>query len=556
MLKVKPSLATQTDFNATISAATTSRIPSCCAIDSRALRQVYWYEGSVEVTVATISTIVYKYDNTAVTQYRTIVANSSQALPTGLFEGTEVSIIGVPTDYIDAAGPYEAESTIIYGTEFTDPYGIVYTSPTRVDYYPYVVFTTFEAIYEATASEPGYKCSSERPGDSGFDVYPSGIISFRPSISFALRGLGKHSVPTHNILGFYYVGDPANGGNGEQFTTLPEELRDWLVSHTAPPSDIRYPRDIDFASCSMNYGGGIPIAHIPVMTLTGSEETTIRVAGDLSEVMTTTTAATRSTPTVTSAPVTINPTHVSTAEPNPTPIPVNQGPVVAPPPPSSSVVVTNAPDNQGVGSQTDAQVAPTAGVVGVDSTLTSTIEIGSPFAHTQVTAIGALSPNGDAYTPPSTIDTPQPTTASAIPVNSPIPIETASPPSYGPSYVEASTPILVLGSSTLTLKSDSPIVVGSQTLTPGGAVTASGQTFSLETGGATLVVVESDSTSTQGLGGIINSLGGFVGTATGNEGVNATSGPLVITSGASSCHGRWSGLLGAVLFSVSLILAV
>lgn len=125
----------------------------------------------MEVTVATVSTILYQYDNTAVTSYRTIQADITGSLPTGSFQ--ESSISGVPTDLLPlTAGPYFGLSTLIFGTEITDPYGIVYTSPTPVWIINDVQY--FTAAPTATAS--GYACPEEYDGNP-FDVleaYPSG----------------------------------------------------------------------------------------------------------------------------------------------------------------------------------------------------------------------------------------------------------------------------------------------------------------------------------------------------------------------------------------------
>lgn len=171
-------------MNATTTSDAYPTIPTCCYIDSFGVGLVLWYTGSVEVTVATVSTIVYQYDNTAVTSYRTIKANGTQSLPTGVFNnfGTD-TISGIPTDIIGTGGiglgGYEADTTLITGTEFTDPYGVVYTSPT-----PVWVFD--EVTYFTQAPEPtgtGYACPSPSVNGDGeeLDVYPSGVSVFMHS---------------------------------------------------------------------------------------------------------------------------------------------------------------------------------------------------------------------------------------------------------------------------------------------------------------------------------------------------------------------------------------
>jgi hypothetical protein len=73
----------------------------------------------------------------------------------------------------------------------------------------------------------------------------------------------------------------------------------------------------------------------------------------------------------------------------------------------------------------------------------------------------------------------------------------------------ATTPILVVGSITYTANSGGGFVIGSQTLTSGGVVTASGVVLSLATGGSTLVQISAGTTKTESLGDIIASVGGF-----------------------------------------------
>lgn len=71
------------------------------------------------------------------------------------------------------------------------------------------------------------------------------------------------------------------------------------------------------------------------------------------------------------------------------------------------------------------------------------------------------------------------------------------------------TPLLVVGGTTYTANSASAFVIGSQTLTRGGVITASGVTLSFATAGGTVVQISGGTTSTESLGGIINSVGGF-----------------------------------------------
>ena len=102
-------------------------------MNARGIHRINWFSSSVEVIVKTVSTIVYQYDNIAITSYSTILANNSQILPSTTFEASEnYTFRGVPTTLIDATNSYPALTTLVTGTEFTDPYGVVYMSPTPV----------------------------------------------------------------------------------------------------------------------------------------------------------------------------------------------------------------------------------------------------------------------------------------------------------------------------------------------------------------------------------------------------------------------------------------
>lgn len=133
------------------------------------------------MTVATVSTIVIQYDNTAVTSYKTISANYT--IPNGTVD-VQPQYTQVPTDLIyggGIGGIYERQSSFQWGTVFTDPYGVKYTSPTQVWYYDEV------AYYSTTPSTPGGSCPMEN--DYGLssiaevEVYPSGKM---PSCSLSL----------------------------------------------------------------------------------------------------------------------------------------------------------------------------------------------------------------------------------------------------------------------------------------------------------------------------------------------------------------------------------
>lgn len=122
--------------------------------------------------------VIYQYDNTALTSYKTIRANSSQLLPTSTFGRGDFVFSGVPTDIIEDEGAYMQETTLIYGTEFTDPYGTVYTSPTPVWIYHDIHYAT----PTTTQTVSIYTCPAEEdfqiPGedDVTMTIYPSGKL--------------------------------------------------------------------------------------------------------------------------------------------------------------------------------------------------------------------------------------------------------------------------------------------------------------------------------------------------------------------------------------------
>ncbi|CZR61651.1 uncharacterized protein PAC_11548 [Phialocephala subalpina] len=602
--------ATARNLNATITSDAYPSIPTCCYIDSFGVGLVLWYTGSVEVTVATVSTIVYQYDNTAVTSYKTIKANSTQSLPTGLFNnfGTD-TISGVPTDIIGSGlGGYEADTTLIAGTEFTDPYGVVYTSPTPV--WVFGEITYFTQTPEPTGT--GYACPSPNAGGfgEGLDVYPSG---------------------------FYLADDDTMYGQnntGEIFVPLPEQLKDWVVSHVPPNTDTLYS---ELAQCTLAFGDGIPVAHVPVTELTAGVTTTTTLTGNFgvptqasttpeSEIQTTSTPTgetsstylpSESTPPAISNPVSTSSPGVpsasstapgevassgsrsgTTAGESPGDVRTSSaGGIVASR--SSSPIIgassgnsgpgstaagggvnggsqttagagsqtSSAGNGNGRGSQSSAagngnaggsQTTNTGGGSGGSGNTITTFPPSSTVApvftaggitYTGNSASGfiigssTLKPGGTVIISGSGTASPityiLPTSGSAIIINGAT--ETLSSKTVA---AATATPILVIGSSTYTANSASEYVIGSQILTAGGVITASGETLSLESGGKTVVVVSGTSTQTESLGGIIASFGGFSPT---------TAGPAYVTAskaGLSKVMDVW--ILG-VAFGMGLV---
>lgn len=58
----------------------------------------------------------------------------NNTLPSSSFLSHEYTFDGVPTTIVGAGGPYLAYTKVNVGTAFTDPYGVVYQSPTPVMY--------------------------------------------------------------------------------------------------------------------------------------------------------------------------------------------------------------------------------------------------------------------------------------------------------------------------------------------------------------------------------------------------------------------------------------
>jgi len=85
------------------------------------------------------------------------------------------------------------------------------------------------------------------------------------------------------------------------------------------------------------------------------------------------------------------------------------------------------------------------------------------------------------------------------------------------------TPFIVIGSSTFFENSASQFVIDGQTLKPGQVLTIGGDIISLAPGGNSVVIVEGTMTTTEGLGNIIATQGGF-----------ATAKPPQLTSNARS----------------------
>ena len=133
-----------------------------------------WWTGSVEVVVATLSTIIYQYSNTAVTSYRTIIVNATK-YPTENIDSTVIS--GIPTDLVgNNHGGYPQLTSFVYGTQYTDSYGAIYQSPTNVWNFGDVTYYTQLPITTGAAYEcPSAKDMANNEGQQIIKAYPSGF---------------------------------------------------------------------------------------------------------------------------------------------------------------------------------------------------------------------------------------------------------------------------------------------------------------------------------------------------------------------------------------------
>jgi hypothetical protein len=109
---------------------------------------------------------------------------------------------------------------------------------------------------------------------------------------------------------------------------------------------------------------------------------------------------------------------------------------------------------------------------------------------------------------------------------------------------------LVVGSSTYTANQATEFVIGEQTLTKGGVISASGETLSLAPGGSSVLIMNGASTKTESLGGVIISVGGFAA---------PTSKPTDVTG--SSAHSVKSAnmryvCLGVVMSSLASVILI
>jgi hypothetical protein len=165
----------------------------------------YWYATSIEVVVATVSTVVYQYKNTALTTYTTVQAENAYTNGQSFYYSD--SIEGLPKTFMGQGdsvygGAILQSIVLAFGGVITDPYGTTYTSPTPV-------LSIAEATWVDVTPTIGFDgvletCSPPYPGQYGDTVepYPSGkheAITFQFSANGSGQGFGQMISVTWNL---------------------------------------------------------------------------------------------------------------------------------------------------------------------------------------------------------------------------------------------------------------------------------------------------------------------------------------------------------------------
>jgi hypothetical protein len=307
----------------------------------------------------------------------------------------------------------------------------------------------------------------------------------------------------------------------ELLGVVPYALLDYMISHVPPNASSVWS---SLGQCRTGIGDGVPTAHIPVTQLTVSASTTSTING-IHGVVSTTAAPLPSTPESDTLPSVTTEGSLNTAFPTSElgdPLPVHQ----APGPSVQIPLSANVPIF-------------TAGSSTITGDLSSNFIIGSSTLNPGGTIV--LSGSGSAS--PTTFILP--VSGNAIVINGIIQaIATTEVP------IAVTTPILVIGVSTYTANQATEFVIGGETLTRGGVITASGETLSLAPEGSSMVIVSGTSTKTQSLGGVIISVGGFATT---------TSKPTDVR-GSSAHSGQLSDIryicLGMAISSLASVLLI
>jgi hypothetical protein len=254
---------------------------------------------------------------------------------------------------------------------------------------------------------------------------------------------------------------------GELWINVSSQFISWIASHTPPEPYFDCSGCTNMGICAPGSGIGLPTAHIPVNSITAAASTTVIMGG-----------------------------YYGVASPKPSPppepsIPPDQAnPTLSPPP----AAISPGPANPGPISLVATKPTIEASMVVVG---TQTVIAGGPAAII----------SGITYSIPIQ--------GGAVIVNGHTSTLSVYPP--GP------LPTLIVGSLTYTANSKSEYVIGSQTLTEGGVITASGETLSLAPGGSSVVMISGSSTKIESMGAAIASIGGF-----------ATASPSYVTASHAS----------------------
>jgi hypothetical protein len=292
----------------------------------------------------------------------------------------------------------------------------------------------------------------------------------------------------------------------ELLGVVPYALLDYMISHV-PPNVSSIWSSLDQCGAGIGdggaggAGGGGPTAHIPVNQLTVNASTTSTINGNHG-VVSTTAAPLPSTPEPDTLPTSTTGEALNAAR-------------------STSALGDPLPVHQALGPSTPLSVTVpifTAGTSTITGDTLSNFMIGS----STLTPGGTIIVSGSESAPPMTFILP--VSGNAIVINGNTQAIATTELS-----IAVTTPILVVGSSTYAANQATEFVIGEQTLTKGGVISASGETFSLAAEGSSLVIVSGTSTKTESLGGVIISVGGFVTTTskpTDVRGSSAHSGQL------------------------------
>ena len=300
---------------------------------------------------------------------------------------------------------------------------------------------------------------------------------------------------------------------------VPYALLDYMISHVPPNASSVWS---SLGQCRTGIGDGVPTAHIPVNQLTVNASTTSTINGNHG-VVPTTAAPLPSTPESDTLPTSTTGASLNAARSTSVlgdPLPVHQAPGPSTPPSVTVPVFT-------------------AGTSTITGDPSSNFIIGS----STLTPGGTIVVSGSGSASPTTFILP--VSGNAIVINGIIQaIATTEVP------IAVTTPILVIGVSTYTANQATEFVIGGETLTKGGVVTAFLETLSLGSGGSSLVIMSGASTKTESVGGVIISVGGFATATSKSTDVTGASAHLVKSANIRSI------CLGVAMSSLANILLI